>query len=68
MQEGIRWTNLTYQDIIDHKGAEGFKISKPVVKPQLKRLGYVKRNVKCKSGSVQASIEIVMRNLSASRF
>jgi hypothetical protein len=43
MQEGVRWTNLTYQDIIAHMSAEGITISKPVVKQLLKKHGYVKR-------------------------
>ena len=28
MQEQVRWTNLTYQEIIDHMSAEGIRISK----------------------------------------
>jgi hypothetical protein len=43
MQEQVRWTNLTYQEIIDHMSAEGITISKPVVKQLLKKHGYVKR-------------------------
>jgi len=43
MQEQVRWTNLTYQEIIDHMSAEGIMISKPVVKQLLKKHGYVKR-------------------------
>ena len=43
MQEQVRWTNLTYQEIIDHMSAEGIRISKPVVKQLLKKHGYVKR-------------------------
>ena len=43
MQEQVRWTNLTYQEIIAHMSAEGITISKPVVKQLLKRHGYVKR-------------------------
>lgn len=43
MQEEVRWTNLTYQEIIDHMSAEGIMISKQVVKQLLKRHGYVKR-------------------------
>ena len=43
MQEQVRWTNLSYQEIIDHMGAEGIMISKPVVKQLLKKHGYVKR-------------------------
>jgi hypothetical protein len=43
MQEEVRWTNLTYQEIIDHMSAEGITISKPVVKQLLKKHGYVKR-------------------------
>ncbi len=43
MQEQVRWTNLTYQDIIEHMSAEGITISKPVVKQLLKKHGYVKR-------------------------
>jgi hypothetical protein len=43
MQEEVRWTNLTYQEIIDHMSAERITISKPVVKQLLKKHGYVKR-------------------------
>ncbi len=43
MQEQVRWTNLTYQDIIEHMSAEGITISKPVVKQLLNKHGYVKR-------------------------
>ncbi len=43
MQEEVRWTNLTYQEIIAHMSAEGITISKPVVKQLLKKHGYVKR-------------------------
>jgi hypothetical protein len=43
MQEEVRWTNLTYQEILDHMSAEGITISKPVVKQLLKKHGYVKR-------------------------
>lgn len=43
MQEQIRWTNLTYQEIIDHMRVEGIRVSKPVVKQLLKKHGYVKR-------------------------
>jgi len=43
MQEQVRWTNLTYQEIIDHMSAEGIRISKRVVKQLLKKHGYVKR-------------------------
>ena len=43
MQDQVRWTNLTYQEIIDHMSAEGIMISKPVVKQLLKKHGYVKR-------------------------
>jgi hypothetical protein len=43
MQEQVRWTNLTYQEIMDHMSAEGIVISKPVVKQLLKKHGYVKR-------------------------
>jgi len=43
MQEQVRWTNLTYQEMIDHMSAEGITISKPVVKQLLKKHGYVKR-------------------------
>jgi hypothetical protein len=43
MQEQVRWTNLTYQEIIDHMSTEGITISKPVVKQLLQEHGYVKR-------------------------
>ena len=43
MQEQVRWTNLTYKEIMDHMSAEGITISKPVVKQLLKKHGYVKR-------------------------
>ena len=43
MQEQVRWTNLTYQEIIEHMSAEGITISKPVVKHLLKEHGDVKR-------------------------
>ena len=43
MREAVRWTNLTYQEIIDHMSVEGIVISKPVVKQLLKKHGYVKR-------------------------
>ena len=43
MREAVRWTNLTYQEIIDHMSVEGIVISKAVVKQLLKKHGYVKR-------------------------
>ena len=43
MQEQVRWTNLSYHEIIEHMSVEGITISKPVVKQLLRKHGYVKR-------------------------
>lgn len=43
MDEKIKWTHLTYTEIIDAMSTEGIDISKPIVKKLFKRHGYVKR-------------------------
>jgi hypothetical protein len=43
MDEKIKWTHLTYAEIIDAMSTEGIDISKPIVKKLFKRHGYVKR-------------------------
>jgi len=43
MDEEVKWTHLTYAEIIEAMSAEGIEISKPIVKKLFKRHGYVKR-------------------------
>ena len=43
MDEKIRWTNLTHQQIADRLKEEGIDVSKKIVKNLFKRHGYVKR-------------------------
>ena len=43
MDEEVKWTHLSYAEIIEAMSIEGIDISKPIVKKLLKRHGYVKR-------------------------
>lgn len=43
MDQKVKWTHLTYSEIIEAMSLEGIKISKPIVKKLFKRHGYVKR-------------------------
>lgn len=43
MDETIRWTNLTHQQIADRLKEEGVDVSKKIVKKLFKKHGYVKR-------------------------
>jgi DNA-binding GntR family transcriptional regulator len=43
MDERIRWTNLTHQQIVDKLKEEGIEVSKKIVKQLFKKHGYVKR-------------------------
>ena len=43
MDEKVRWTNLTHQQIADKLKEEGVEVSKKIVKQLFKRHGYVKR-------------------------
>jgi glycerol kinase len=43
MDEKIRWTNLTHQEIADRLKDEGIEVSKKIVKNLFKKHGYVKR-------------------------
>ncbi len=43
MDEKIRWTNLTHQQIADKLKAEGVEVSWKIVKKLFKKHGYVKR-------------------------
>lgn len=43
MDERIRWTNLTHQQIADKLKEEGIEVSKKIVKQLFKKHGYVKR-------------------------
>jgi len=48
MDEKVKWTHLTYSEIIEAMSLEGIDISKPVVKKLFKHHGYVKRKA-CKN-------------------
>lgn len=48
MDQKVKWTHLTYSEIIESMSLEGIDISKPIVKKLFKRHGYVKRKA-CKS-------------------
>ncbi len=48
MDQKVKWTHLTYSEIIEAMWLEGINISKPVVKKLFKRHAYVKRKA-CKS-------------------
>jgi len=48
MDEKVKWTHLTYSEIIEAMSLEGINISKPIVKKLFKRHGYVKRKA-CKN-------------------
>jgi hypothetical protein len=43
MDQKIKWTHLTYSEIIEAMSLEGIDISKPIVKKLFKRHNYVKR-------------------------
>jgi len=43
MDQKVKWTHLTYSEIIEAMSLEGIEISKPIVKKLFKRHGYVKR-------------------------
>lgn len=43
MDQKVKWTHLTYSEIIEAMSLEGIDISKPIVKKLFKRHGYVKR-------------------------
>jgi len=43
MRQEVRWTDLTYEQIAEHLAEAGTKVSVPVVKPLLKKHGYVTR-------------------------
>lgn len=43
MDQKVKWTHLTYSEIIEAMSLEGINISKPIVKQLFKRHGYVKR-------------------------
>lgn len=43
MDQKVKWTHLTYSEIIEAMSLEGITISKPIVKKLFKRHGYVKR-------------------------
>jgi len=43
MDEKIRWTNLTHQQIADRLKEEGVEVSRKIVKKLFKKHGYVKR-------------------------
>ena len=43
MDEKIRWTNLTHQQIADKLKTEGVEVSRKIVKKLFKKHGYVKR-------------------------
>ena len=43
MDERIRWTNLTHQQIADKLTEKGIKVSRKIVKQLFKKHGYVKR-------------------------
>jgi hypothetical protein len=43
MRQEVRWTDLTYEQIADHRAEAGTPVSVPVVKQLLKEHGYVTR-------------------------